>query len=65
MSDGTSDREGKENTDDVDVYALPSATLVLVLEVQVVVTASQFHRRRDPAEAPGGISPVESRSEFG
>ena len=65
VSGGASDHEGKENTNNVDIYAPPSATLVLVLRVQVMVTASQFHLRCDPAKAPGGISPTKSRSEFG
>ena len=59
VSGDESDREGKENTDNIDIDALPSAALVLVLEVQVVVTAGQFHRRRNPAKAPGGVDPVE------
>ena len=58
------DREREEHTDDVDIYTMPSATLILVLEVQVMVTAGQFHLRCDPAEAPGSVSPVKSLSEL-
>ena len=65
MSGGASDREGKKNTDNIDIYTLPSAALVLVLEVQVVVTAGQFHGRCDPAKTPGGVGPVKGWSGFG
>jgi len=60
-----SDREGNEETNDVDVCAFPSGTIILVLEVQVMVTAGQFDLRCNPAEAPGGVSPVKSPSELG
>ena len=35
--------EGGVHADDVDVCAMPGAALILVLEVQVVVIAGQFH----------------------
>ena len=65
VSGGASEREGKKDTNEVDIYAFPSATIILVLEVQVMVIAGQFYLRCDPAEAPGGVSPVKSLSELG
>ena len=63
VSGGASDREGKKDTNDVDICAFPSGAIVLVLKVQVLVIAGQFHLRCDPTEAPGGVSPVKGRSE--
>ena len=63
MSGGVLDREGEEQTDDVDRYTFPRGAIVLVLKVQVLVIAGQFHLRCDPTEAPGGVSPVKGRSE--
>ena len=42
VSGGALDREGKEHTEDVDVYATPSGALVLVLKGQVGVIAGQL-----------------------
>ena len=65
VSGGASDREGKEHADDVDIRALPSATLVLVCVLQFVVFAGQLLLGCDPTETPGGVGPVRSRLEIG
>ena len=65
ISGGALDREGKERAEDVDICASSSGAIVLVRKRQVKVVASQLIRRCDPAETPGGVSPVRSRSEVG
>jgi len=63
VSGGALDREGKEHANDIDNCAGPSGAIVLVREVQVLVTAGQLVQRCDPAKTPGGVSPVKNLSE--
>ena len=63
MRGGALVHEGKERTDDVDIYATPSRGVVIVRVGQGMVIAGQLDRRRDPAKTPGRVGPVKNLSQ--